>query len=235
MKKLSALILLASLIAASATSLIIKDNLFEQANASNVEYVDLGPAVYNPHQNESLGPAYTPIDKFQPNVYSIAYRGGKDTGALMLFPNKEIYREVDFNVVANDSELVDTSYAYIRVYTDETHFETIDKYLASAHPVSYNIYSDAAQNVSIFLNRRTLPTHGIYQIVFCEGFVFPYASEDHSVKYVLKETMTFKNNYYFAFGDNSLDSQDSRYWGFIPEDFIIGIVGGKRVRNNPNQ
>jgi signal peptidase I len=46
---------------------------------------------------------------------------------------------------------------------------------------------------------------------------------------------TFKNNYYFAFGDNSLDSQDSRYWGFIPEDFIIGIVGGKRVRNNPNQ
>lgn len=46
---------------------------------------------------------------------------------------------------------------------------------------------------------------------------------------------TFKNNYYFAFGDNSLDSEDSRYWGFIPEDFIIGIVGGKKVRNNPNQ
>lgn len=46
---------------------------------------------------------------------------------------------------------------------------------------------------------------------------------------------TFRNNYYFAFGDNSLDSNDSRYWGFIPEDFIIGIVGGRKVRNNPNQ
>ena len=46
---------------------------------------------------------------------------------------------------------------------------------------------------------------------------------------------TFKNNYYFAFGDNSMHSQDSRYWGFIPEDFIIGIVAGKKVRNNPNQ
>ena len=46
---------------------------------------------------------------------------------------------------------------------------------------------------------------------------------------------TFKNNYYFTFGDNSLDSNDSRYWGFIPEDFIIGIVAGKKVRNNPNQ
>lgn len=49
------------------------------------------------------------------------------------------------------------------------------------------------------------------------------------------ESYRFKNNYYFAFGDYSIDSKDSRYWGFIPEDFIIGIVGGKKVRNNPNQ
>lgn len=45
----------------------------------------------------------------------------------------------------------------------------------------------------------------------------------------------FKDNYYFAVGDNAMNSNDSRYWGFIPEDFIIGIVGGKKVRNNPNQ
>lgn len=42
---------------------------------------------------------------------------------------------------------------------------------------------------------------------------------------------TFQHDYYFAFGDNSLDSNDSRYWGFIPDDFIIGIVGGRKVRN----
>ena len=41
---------------------------------------------------------------------------------------------------------------------------------------------------------------------------------------------TFQQNYYFAVGDNNLDSQDSRYWGFIPEDFIIGIVGGHKVK-----
>lgn len=46
---------------------------------------------------------------------------------------------------------------------------------------------------------------------------------------------TFQHDYYFAFGDNSMESNDSRYWGFIPEDFIIGIVGGKKVRNNPYQ
>ena len=46
---------------------------------------------------------------------------------------------------------------------------------------------------------------------------------------------TFRENYYFAVGDNTMSSYDSRYWGFIPEDFIIGIVGGRKVRNNPNQ
>lgn len=39
---------------------------------------------------------------------------------------------------------------------------------------------------------------------------------------------TFRNNYFFAVGDNVMNSYDSRYWGFIPESFIIGIVGGKK-------
>lgn len=46
---------------------------------------------------------------------------------------------------------------------------------------------------------------------------------------------TFLHDCYFALGDNSLDSKDSRYWGFIPDDFIIGIVGGRRVRNDYGQ
>ncbi|MBO7478801.1 MAG: signal peptidase I [Salinivirgaceae bacterium] len=42
---------------------------------------------------------------------------------------------------------------------------------------------------------------------------------------------TFTHDYYFVLGDNSPDSRDSRYIGFIPDDFIIGIVGGRKVRN----
>ncbi len=34
----------------------------------------------------------------------------------------------------------------------------------------------------------------------------------------------FTKNYYFMCGDNVLNSIDSRYWGFVPEDFIIGVV-----------
>lgn len=32
----------------------------------------------------------------------------------------------------------------------------------------------------------------------------------------------FKKNYFFMAGDRILDSQDSRYWGLLPEEYIVG-------------
>ena len=35
---------------------------------------------------------------------------------------------------------------------------------------------------------------------------------------------TFCHNYYYMAGDNVCDSNDSRYWGLVPEEYIIGVA-----------
>jgi len=48
-------------------------------------------------------------------------------------------------------------------------------------------------------------------------------------------TYEFKKNYYFVLGDNFYNSFDSRFWGFMPEENIIGEVKGILFSINPDK
>ena len=34
----------------------------------------------------------------------------------------------------------------------------------------------------------------------------------------------FRHDYYFMAGDNVVNSADSRYWGLVPEEYVIGVM-----------
>ena len=38
------------------------------------------------------------------------------------------------------------------------------------------------------------------------------------------EAYTFTHGYYFMAGDNAISSRDSRFWGLVPDDYIVGRV-----------
>ncbi|MBS1772798.1 MAG: signal peptidase I [Bacteroidetes bacterium] len=87
-----------------------------------------------------------------------------------------------------------------------------DNYGPIAIPKAGNTVTLNAQNIALY--RRIIANYEGNILEEKEGKIFINNKEVTSY--------TFKMNYYWMMGDNRHMSLDSRYWGFVPEDHIVG-------------
>jgi signal peptidase I len=74
---------------------------------------------------------------------------------------------------------------------------------------------------TVALNTATLP---LYRMIITEYENNKLEVDGDVIKIngVVANNYTFKQNYYWMMGDNRHNSEDSRYWGYVPADHIVG-------------
>ncbi len=141
-------------------------------------------------------------------------------------PNAFIYRIRTTPQIVEDLK----KHAFIRAITHETRYDA-----TVSEP---GIFPAATKQNQEFWGPIQVPQKG-WTIQLDSGNVAKYANAikffDHndpakvvvengkiSIDGKLLTSYTFKQDYYFMMGDNRYESADSRFWGFVPADHVVG-------------